>query len=65
MMLYLRMFLYLCAGLLAGQGLAIFDPEAGTVTLQIDSLAQALSGLLAFIGTFAVSRVAKKRGGAT
>lgn len=65
MMLYLRMFLYLCAGLLAGQGLAIFDPEAGTVTFHIDSLAQALSGLAAFVGTFALSRVAKKRGGAT
>lgn len=65
MMLYVRMALYLIGGLLAGQGLAIFDPEAGTITFQIDSLAQTLTGVAAFVGTFAVSRVAKRRGGAT
>lgn len=65
MMLYIRMALYLIGGLLAGQGLAIFDPEAGTITFQIDSLAQTLTGLVAFVGTFATSRVAKRRGGAT
>ncbi|MCA0856168.1 hypothetical protein [Phaeobacter italicus] len=65
MTLYIRMFLYLAAGVLAGQGLAIFDAEAGTVTFKIDSLAQALTGLATFIGTFAASRIAKRRGGAT
>jgi len=65
MMIYIRMALYLIGGLLAGQGLAIFDAEAGTITFEIDNLAHALSGLAAFVGTFAVSRVAKRRGGAT
>lgn len=65
MMLYIRMFLYLCAGVLAGQGIAVFDPEAGTVTFQIDQLSAALAGLATFAGTFFASRVAKSRGGAT
>jgi len=64
-MLYIRMALYLLGGLLAGQGLAIFDPEAGTITFEIDSLAQTLSGLGAFVLTFCTSRIAKRRGGAT
>ncbi len=64
-MLYIRMALYLLGGLLAGQGLAIFDAEAGTITFEIDSLAQALSGLGAFALTFCASRVSKRRGGAT
>ncbi len=65
MMLYIRMALYLVSGLLAGQGLAIFDADAGTVTLKIEDLAVALSGLLTFAGTFLASRVAKSRGGKT
>lgn len=64
-MLYIRMALYLIGGALAGYGLATFDPEAGTITFQIDALAQALSGLATFLGTFWVSRIAKKRGGVT
>lgn len=64
-MLYIRMALYLLGGLLAGQGLAIFDPEAGTITFEIDSLAQTLSGLGAFVLTFWASRISKRRGGAT
>lgn len=65
MMLYIRMGLYLAAGILAGQGIAVFNPEAGTVTFQIDELATALAGLATFAGTFAASRIAKARGGAT
>lgn len=65
MMLYIRMALYLVSGLLAGQGLAIFDADAGTLTLKIEDLAVALSGLAAFAGTFLASRVAKVRGGKT
>ncbi|WP_109464417.1 hypothetical protein [Albibacillus kandeliae] len=64
-MLYIRMFLYLAAGVLAGQGLAVFDPEAGTVTFHLESVATLLGGVAAFAGTFAASRFAKARGGRT
>lgn len=63
--LAIRMILYLAAGILAGQGLAVFDPDAGTLTFDIDSLAQLLGGLVTFVGTFVASRVAKARGGTT
>ena len=64
-MLYIRMFLYFLSAALAGQGVAVFDAEAGTLTFQIDSLAQLLTGVTTFAGTFVTSRVAKARGGAT
>jgi hypothetical protein len=64
-MLYIRMGLYLVGGVLAGQGLAIFDADAGTITFKIESLAQALSGVGAFAATFAASRIAKSRGWST
>lgn len=64
-MLYIRMFLYLAAGVLAGQGIAVFDAEAGTITFQIEQVATALAGLAAFAGTFLTSRIAKARGGPT
>lgn len=65
MALYLRMMLYLLGGFLAGQGLAIYDAEAGTITFHVESLATALSGVALHVGTFVVSRIAKSRGGAT
>ena len=64
-MLYIRMALYLIGGALAGYGLATFDPEAGTITFQIDALAQIIVGFTGYVGTFRASRIAKKRGGAT
>ena len=65
MMLYIRMALYLLAGMLAGQGIAVFDPVAGTLTIDIENLTTLLTGLATFVGTFVVGRVAKARGGAT
>ena len=60
-MLYIRMALYaLCAGA-AGYGLATFDPQAGTVTFQIDELAKMLGGAAGFVATFIASRYAKHR----
>lgn len=64
-MLYLRMFLYLVFGTLAGQGIVIFDNETGTVSFNIEDIMLLASGLLGYIGTFYASRVAKARGGHT
>lgn len=60
-----RMALYLISGVAAGYGWAAFDPEAGTLTLHLDALAQALGGLLTFVATFVASRWVKRRGGQT
>lgn len=61
MMLYVRMALYAVSMLFAGQGLAIFDPEAGTLTFHIEDLTIAASGFATFVGTFITSRFAVKR----
>jgi hypothetical protein len=63
--LYLRMVLYLVSGVIAGQGLAIFDAEAGTITFRIDDLVTVAGGAATFVATFLSSRVAKAKGGAT
>lgn len=63
--LYIRMILYALSAGAAGYGLGTFDPEAGTVTFQIDTLAQVLGGAAAFVGTFLAGRIAKRNGGAT
>lgn len=65
MMLYLRMAVYFVSALLAGQGLAVVDHDAGTLTFRIEDLTVALGGAGAFAGTFVISRLAKARGGAT
>lgn len=64
-MLYLRMALYLVFGVLAGQGLVVFDADSGSVTFKIDDLMMAGTALAGFVGTFWASRVAKRKGGAT
>ena len=50
---------------MAGQGWATFNPDAGTLTIQLDPLVEVLAGLAVFGGTFAASRVVKKKGGKT
>ena len=65
MSLYIRMVLYALSAGAAGYGLATFDPTTGTVTIQLDTLAQVLGGIATFVGTFIASRVAKRNGGAT
>lgn len=65
MSLYIRMALYALFAGVAGFGFATFDWEAGTVTFQIDEIAQMLGGAVGFVGTFWASRIAKKKGGAT
>lgn len=64
-MLYLRMALYAASGVLAGQGLVIFDAAAGTISIRLEDLATFLWGAGGFVATFAASRLAKARGGAT
>lgn len=61
MMLYVRMALYaICAGM-AGYGLATFDPQAGTLTIDLEQLAQIVGGAAGFVATFIASRFAKNR----
>ena len=65
MSLYIRMALYLVFGVLAGQGLIVFDQSAGTVTFRVEDLALLASGGVGFVATFIASRVAAMRGGKT
>jgi len=64
-MLYVRMFLYLVFGAMAGQGLVIFDADTGDVSFNIEDVMTLAQGLVGFVATFASSRVAKSNGGAT
>lgn len=61
MFLAIRMVLYFLFPLVASQGLAVWDEEAGTLTFHIESLVPAIVGFLGFIGTFIASRFASKR----
>ncbi|OWU80422.1 hypothetical protein [Phaeobacter sp. 22II1-1F12B] len=63
--LSLRMVLYLVFAMIAGQGIAVFDPEAGTLTFHLKDLETLLVGLGGYIATFAGGRVAKAKGGTT
>lgn len=65
--LTVRMVLYFLFGAISGTGVGIhFDPATGLVSFTIDTLANLIVGAIGFVGTFAVSRVAKaKRWGST
>ena len=65
MALAIRMTLYFLFPLIAGQGIGVFDPDAGTLTIQIDSVTPILTGAVGFAATFAAGRWAKVRGGFT
>lgn len=65
MMLLIRMALYALSAGLAGYGIGTYDTDAGTLTLQLDQMAEVITGAATFVGTFWVSRMAKRRGGAT
>jgi hypothetical protein len=65
MMLTVRMVLYFFFGALSSQGLDIFDPATGLISIHVEELATVISGLLGFIATFAASRLAKQKGGLT
>lgn len=62
---YIRMALYLLAAGAATLGIATFDPVAGTITFDINSLALAVGGAVSFVGTFLAGRVFKARGGSS
>ena len=65
MALVIRMILYFLFPLIAGQGIGVFDPKSGTLTIQIDSVVPILAGAVGFVVTFVVGRWAKVRGGFT
>ena len=61
MTLYIRMAVYALSALFAGQGLAIYDADAGTLTFQVEDIAVALGGAGVFVATFITSRFSKVR----
>lgn len=63
--LIIRIGLYFLGGWLASRGLAGFDPTAGTITLQVDQIAQAISGLGAVLAAIGWRGFAKASGGVT
>ena len=65
MALLIRMALYFLSALIAGQGVAIFNPDAGTLTFDLENVATFVGGTLTFVGTYVVGRYAKARGGLT
>lgn len=62
---YVRMIIYALAAGAAALGIADFDPVAGTVTFDLNSTALLICGGVSFVGTFAVGRVFKARGGSS
>lgn len=63
--LTIRMILYFVFAFVAGQGIATFDPDAGTLTFDIEHLSTVMTGLAGYVTTFATSRIVKRRGGLT
>lgn len=63
--LVIRMLLYPLAGWIAGTGFATFDRATGLLTFDVGSVAQILAGLVIYALTWAWSRFAARRGGAT
>lgn len=63
--LLIRMVLYFASALIAGQGVAVFDADAGTLTFNLESTAVFLGGAATFVVTFIAGRWAKVRGGLT
>lgn len=61
MYLAIRMVLYFLSAAFASQGLAVYDEAAGTITFQIDNLAQVLAGVATYLATFISSRFAANR----
>ncbi|WOI54945.1 hypothetical protein [Palleronia sp. LCG004] len=62
---YIRMAIYFACAWLSGQGVAVHDPVAGTITFQVESIAAALTGFVGYALTFIASRIFKARGGST
>ncbi|UWQ30264.1 hypothetical protein [Leisingera sp. M523] len=63
--LSVRMVAYFIFAAVAGQGIAIFDPVAGTLTFHIDQMETLLSGVAGYVATFGIGRLAKARGGSS
>lgn len=65
MALYVRMGLYLLFGVIAGNGLGVYDQAAGTITFNVNDLEPLITGIVGYGATFVWSRVAKAKGGKT
>jgi hypothetical protein len=63
--LFIRIGLHVVAGALMTLGWIDYSQEAGTVTIEIDGLAQMIAGALVSLGSFVVSRIVKVKGGVT
>lgn len=63
--LAIRMIIYSLAVPAAAYFGGSFDPETGTITLNLDTLLSMAQGVLVNVGTFGLSRWAKAKGGAT
>jgi hypothetical protein len=64
MFLFIRMVLYAAFAGLAGIGVGSLD-ASGDFTVNVDDIATLLVGVVGYLVTFASSRWAKARGGAT
>ena len=64
-MLILRMIIYALTAGLAGYGFGTYDAQSHVYTVQVDQLAEIFGGAAGFVGTYIVSRIAKRRGGKT
>lgn len=64
MALAIRMFLYALFAGLAGVGVGDLSPD-GLYAVSVNDLAEILVGIAGFVGTFWMSRVAKRNGGVT
>lgn len=66
MWLTIRMIvLYPAFAMLAKEGLILFDPEMGTITIEIENMKALVMGVVGYAGTFVGSRWAKVKGGLT
>jgi hypothetical protein len=59
--LAIRLLLYAVSGALAYMGWADYNEAGGTVTFNLDTLADVIAGGVLFAGTFVTSRFAAKK----
>lgn len=62
MFLIIRIALYFLFGVLAGQGIGVFDEIGGTFTVHVNDIATLIVGLVGSVLTFLSSRWAKAKG---
>lgn len=63
--LYVRIALIAFFGSVAEKGIGVWDPVAGTLTLQVDDMTSLFIGVAGIVVTFLWGRIAKRAGLAT